>query len=146
MPKVKYRAHAHSENKTKTVVKIKNFNIIVDEPKIFGGTNEGPNPLEILLAAFAGCLNIVGHKVAKDMGFSLNSIKIDIEGDIDPSKFMGLKTRKRAGYTEIRVKITPDTITTVDPETLAKWVEEIEERCPVSDVLSNGTKTKIEVV
>lgn len=146
MPKVKYRANALSESKTKAVVNIKNFNLVVDEPKLMGGSNLGPNPIEYLLAAFAGCLNIVGHKVAKEMGFKITSLKIDLEGDIDPSKFMGLKTKNRAGYTEIRVKITADTIPTLYQETRDKWIEAIEERCPVSDVLSNGTITKIEVV
>lgn len=44
MPKVTFKAQAHSENPTKTVVRTNGFTVIVDEPKNQGSTNEGPTP------------------------------------------------------------------------------------------------------
>ena len=113
--KLKFAAKASSANPTKTVVTARNFQIIIDEPKDLGGTDDGANPVEYVLGALAGCLNVVGHVVAKEMNMPLNGLSIELEGDLDPAKFMGKSAKERAGYQEIRVKITPDT--TADIET-----------------------------
>ena len=135
--KLKFAVEANSANLTKTVVKARNFQIIIDEPKNLGGTDEGANPVEYVLAALAGCLNVVGHVVANEMNMPLNGLRIDLEGDLNPAKFTGKPTSERAGYQAIRVNITPDT--TADVETLDKWLEAIEERCPVSDNIQTPT-------
>jgi uncharacterized OsmC-like protein len=143
MSVVKFSAKAKNENRTKTVVETRGFKMTIDEPENLGGTNEGANPVEFMLAALAGCLNVVGHIVAKEMGFQLHGLEIELEGDLDPAKFSGKDTEERAGYKEIRVTIKPDTDT--DSETLEKWVRAIEARCPVSDNISNTTPLKIVV-
>jgi len=141
MATLKFSIKAHSENPTKTVVEARNFKIVVDEPKNLGGTDDGPNPVEYVLAAFAGCLNVVGHLVAKEMGFSLKGMEINMEGDLDPAKFMGKETEERAGYKEIRVSLKPDS--DADEETLQKWLTSVKARCPVSDNLANATPVKV---
>lgn len=64
-----FKVSAKSENSTKTTVKARNFSIVIDEPPILGGKDEGANPVEYVLAALAGCLNVVGHVVAKKWTF-----------------------------------------------------------------------------
>lgn len=139
----KFSVHAKSENCVKTIVQAKGFKIIIDELESMGGTNAGANPLEYLLAALSGCLNVVGHLVAKEMGFTLRGLEIDLEGDIDPAKFMGKPTQGRAGYTAVRVTIKPDA--DADRIILAKWLKAVECRCPVNDNISNSTPLKIEL-
>ncbi len=131
MATLKFGIKAHSENPTKTVVEARNFKIIVDEPKNLGGTDDGPNPVEYVLAAFAGCLNVVGHLVAREMDIPLRGIEIEMEGDLDPTKFMGKDTEERAGYKEIRVSLKPDA--DAEEETLQAWMTAVKARCPVSD-------------
>ena len=138
---VVFSVEAHSENPTKTVVKAREFTITIDEPTNLGGTNAGPNPVEYVLGALAGCLNVVGHIVAKELKFELRGIKFELAGDLDPSKFSGRKTNKRAGYEEIRVIVPPDA--DADSETLAQWIAAMEERCPVSDNLQHPTPVKL---
>lgn len=141
MPTLKFGVKAWSENPTKAVVEVRGFKMVIDEPESLGGTNDGANPVEYLLAALAGCLNVVGHIVAKEMGFNLRGIELELEGDLDPAKFSGKDTDERAGYKEIRVRIKPDA--DADEETLKKWLEAIESRCPVSDNIANPTPVKI---
>lgn len=141
MPVLKFAVKARSENPTKTVVEARGFKMVIDEPENLGGTNDGANPVEYVLAALSGCLNVVGHIVAKEMGFTLRGIEFELEGDLDPAKFSGKDTDERAGYKEIRVKIKPDA--DADEETLEKWLETIESRCPVSDNIANATPVKI---
>ncbi len=40
MADLKFRVKAHSENATKTIVKARGFELIIDEPQDLGGTNE----------------------------------------------------------------------------------------------------------
>lgn len=78
---------ANRESPTRTTVEARDFELVVDEPDDMGGTNEGPNPLEFLLAGQAGCLNVTATKVATDMGIELEDLEITIEGDFDVEAF-----------------------------------------------------------
>ncbi len=144
MKDLKVNIKAHSENATKTVVNARNFQMIIDKPQNLGGTNEGANPVEYVLGALSGCLTVVGHLVAKEMGFTLRGMDMEMKGNLDPGRFMGQSKENRAGYKEIEVQIYADADT--DEETLNKWVEQIEDRCPVSDNLSHETPLKISAV
>ncbi|WP_297436358.1 OsmC family protein [Thermococcus sp.] len=122
---------------TKMVVKAGDFEITVDK---LGG--EAPSPLDYILAALAGCMNIVGTLVAKDMKINIEDIDIEIEGTFNPGKLYG-NGSERAGYKDVtvRVKVRSD----ADEKTLREWLERVEERCPVSDNLANVTPTLVRV-
>lgn len=141
MKLVKFKINAKSESPTRTVVKARDFSMIIDEPKHLGGKDTGANPVEFLLGALSGCLNVVGHMVAKEMGFDFHGMEIDIEGGMNPLKFMGKSSKERTGYQYIDVKIRPNT--EMDEETLIKWAKAVEERCPVSDNIGNATPITI---
>ena len=128
---------ASAESPTKTRVSTRGFEFIVDEPPTLGGSDEGPNPVEFLLGALAGCMNVTAHQVAREMDLDVRDLEITIDGDLDPAKFMGKSDESRAGYEEIRVDIAADVDAT--DETIQTWLSMVEERCPVSDNLTNGT-------
>ncbi|MDD2346175.1 MAG: OsmC family protein [Bacteroidales bacterium] len=113
------------------------------EPADLGGTDHGANPVEYLLAAYAGCLNVMAHICAKELGFELKSIKIDICGNLNPARLFGQSFDERAGYKEITVKMRPDC--NADAETLSKWKDAILNRCPVGDNLKNATDIVVNV-
>ena len=137
----KFTATATSETATRTVVSARQFQIIIDEPKSLGGSDNGPNPVEYVLAALSGCLNVVAHVVASEMGFTLKKLTIEAEGDLDPARFMGKSVHERAGYKEIRLKLKPDA--DADAKALEKWLNAVVDRCPVSDNLKNATPVSI---
>lgn len=137
MSDLKFRVKAHSENPTMTKVKARGFEMIIDEPEQLGGTNQGANPVEYELAAFSGCINVMGHIVANEMGIDLKGMQIDISGTLNPDRLFGKSMNERAGYKQIDVKIKAET--NADPETLEIWKQAICERCPVSDNLKNET-------
>lgn len=141
MPNLKFSAQAHSESSTKTIVQSRSFKMIIDEPENLGGTDDGANPVEYVLAALAGCLNVVGHLVAKEMEITFRGIEIETEGDLDPAKFLGLSAEGRAGYNAVRVTLKPDA--DADQATLDKWLEVVKNRCPVSDNIANATPIQI---
>ncbi|MFW6096217.1 MAG: OsmC family protein [Bacteroidota bacterium] len=141
MNDMKVRIKAESKNATQTEVKARNFTMTIDEPQDLGGTDEGANPVEYVLGALSGCLTVVGHLVAKEMGFTLRGMTMEMSGNLNPARFMGKSEEERAGFKGIEVKIHADA--DADKETLNKWVEQIEARCPVSDNLSHETPVSI---
>lgn len=141
MATVKYRVKAQSHTPARTAVETRGFTMIVDEPRNLGGTDQGPSPVEYVLGALTGCLNVVAHMVAGEMGFTLSELEFDVEGDLDPGKFMGKNTEERAGFKEIRVRMRVSA--DADDETLRHWREAVESRCPVGDNLRNPTPVTI---
>jgi uncharacterized OsmC-like protein len=85
----------------------------------------------------------MGHLVAQEMGFELKSLKIDIEGNLNPAKLFGKCNNERAGYKKIKIRMIPET--GVEDAILKNWLHEVETRCPVSDNLQNITPVTVEV-
>ena len=108
MADMKVRVRAHSENATKTVVKARNFQLIIDEPTEMGGTNEGATPVEYVLGAFSGCLNVMAHLIAKEMDITLRGIKIDISGTLNPARLYGQSYDERAGFNQSNQAVQSD--------------------------------------
>jgi len=137
MEDLKFRVVAQSENPTKTVVKTRGFEIIIDEPESLGGTNDGANPVEYMLAALCGCINVMGHVIAKEMEFELRNLKIKMCGNLNPQRLFGSSFEDRAGYKKIDISLEPDCDVSI--EVLEEWLAKIEDRCPVSDNLTHTT-------
>lgn len=141
MSKLNFSINGENKNATRLDVNARQFKIVVDEPAPLGGGDEGPNPVEYILAGYAGCLNVVGHIVAKELGIKLNKFVVEISGDINPARFLGLSFDERAGFQGIHVKLQIDS--NADEVTLVKWLKIVEDRCPVNDNLTNPTPIKI---
>lgn len=134
---------ATGDSATRTTVSARDFSFVVDEPPALGGEDAGPNPVEYLLGALAGCLTVVGHLVADEMGITLENLSFHIEGDLDPAAFQGADTDARAGYQEVRVELSLDS--DADADSLEQWLAAVEARCPVSDNLGAATPLSLSV-
>ena len=115
----------------------RNFELIVDEPPVLGGEDSAANPVEYLLAGYAGCLNVVFGIVSKELSIKIKSLHINIDGDINPEKFLGISDDERAGFKGLNVNISLSTDTTKDNEELL--IQTVKSRCPINDNLSNPT-------
>lgn len=134
---------AEREGPTKSTVQARDFELVVDEPEDMGGEDEGPTPLEYLLAGQAGCLNVTASQVARDMGIRLETLEIAIEGDFDVAAFQTEQPDERTGVRNIEVTMRAEA--DADDETLREWGERVEERCPVSDNIKNETGISLSV-
>ena len=133
-----------SENPTKINLESGKFKMIIDEPKMMGGTDEGPSPIQVLLMSLAGCLNVTGHEIAKQKGIQLNRMKIKIEGVMNPCTFIGCSFEERAGFQHIAVTVDADMPGVTDEEK-ASWLEETENRCPVTDNIKADTTINVSI-
>ncbi len=134
---LKFSIQSKSETSARTEIETRGFKLIVDEPTELGGTNQAPNPVEYILAGYAGCINVVAHITAKELNIDLKDLQISIEGDLNPARLLGTSFLERAGYQTIEVKLK--TTSDIDEQAKTKWLEEIENRCPVNDNLRNTT-------
>ncbi len=104
---------------------------VIDQPKMAGGTDEGPNPLEFFLASLGGCVCAIGRIIANQKRLPVNGIKVKVEGDIDKNFLLGQTTEGRAGFTEIRVEADIDADMTLEEK--QEYLKTISSRCPVAD-------------
>lgn len=140
---VNVTVHATSETATRMKLKSGKYQLIIDEPETLGGTSLGPSPIQVLLMALAGCLNVTGHEVAKQKGLKLNGMKIKIEGKMNPCTFIGCSYEERAGFQKVVVNVKPN-FENATQQQIDEWLKETEERCPVTDNIENATQIKIE--
>ena len=138
-----FKVKGESTSPAQFIAKTRHFKLIIDEPEDLGGTDENANPVEYILAGLAGCLNVVGHIVAKELGFTIHKLKIEVEGSLNPDKLFGVSNDERAGFKEINLKLIPETDAPI--ETLESWLKIVQDRCPVKDNLLNTTPVKVSV-
>jgi uncharacterized OsmC-like protein len=114
------------------------FTLYNDEPPVLLSGDKGPNPVENLLHALAGCLvtSIVYHAAAR--GIRIDAVRTRFEGDLDLRGLLGITKACRNGYREIRVTFDIDGDLT--PEQKRELMAMGPEYSPVYDVVSNGTK------
>ncbi|MFN4233804.1 MAG: OsmC family protein [Bacteroidia bacterium] len=141
MSNLNFSINGKSINPTKYEGKARQFNITVDEPEALGGKDEAPNPVEYILAGYAGCLNVVFHVVAKELNIQIKTLKIYINGDINPEKFLGISDKERAGFQSLNVHIELET-DAEKQELVNELITKVKERCPVNDNLANPTPIK----
>ena len=65
----------------KAVVQMRDFTLVLDEPESDGGTNLGPTPKEVMLAALGGCAAITAKMYASRKKWPLEGVEIDLSTD-----------------------------------------------------------------
>ena len=80
------------------------FIIAGDHPPELLGTNKGATSVEVLLAALGHCIASGFAMYGAHMGIPLESLTVDVEGDLDLQGMLGLPEpgKVRPGYQEIR--------------------------------------------
>jgi uncharacterized OsmC-like protein len=119
------------------------FELDADEPEVLLGQDKGPNPVEYLLTALAGCLtsSLVYHAAAK--GIEVRGVESQIEGDLDLRGFLGLSKDVPVGYEEIRVffKIDAD----ISEQDKQELIESARKYSPVFNTVSGSTKVTVQL-
>ncbi|ASB47759.1 OsmC family protein [Alkalitalea saponilacus] len=111
------------------------FSLVIDEPVNLGGTNIQKNPVEQALAGQAGCLNMMAHIVAKELGIKLNKLWVEISGKVSFSFNQSTPTTNHK-FQDINVNF--QVYSDSDDEKLSRWEQIIRERCSSEGELSNS--------
>src|SRR5699024_2979541 len=91
-----------------SVANVNGKEVIIDEPKELGGTDKGANPVEYVLSALGGCINVLVVTFAQKFEVEVNGLDVQLEGDLDPDGFLGINPDVRQGYQEVRYKVNID--------------------------------------
>lgn len=134
MANVVFKAVAEAKEGLATKVLSRDFEIILDEPVDLGGTDTGMNPVEALLGSLAACKSIVIRAFVKKYKINLKSVRIEVEGDLDPDGFLGINKEAKIGFSEIRSHFFIEADNT--PEEIEAYIAFVERNCPVQDTLT----------
>jgi uncharacterized OsmC-like protein len=74
-----------------------------DEPGVLLGDDNGPNATEALLHALGACLSVTLMYHAALRGVRIDSLDIELDGDLDLRGILGLSDKVRNGFENIRV-------------------------------------------
>ncbi len=75
------------------------------EPPVLLGHNQGANPVEYLLHALAGCVTTTFVLHAAARGIKVQSLRTELEGDLDAHGILGLDENVMPGYSAIRIRM-----------------------------------------
>ncbi len=128
-----FAANSRQVQGLQSETKIRNFTLTVDEPESLGGTDTGPNPVELILGALASCQEITYRAFADALEIPLDGVSVRIEGDLDLRGFFAVDDDVRAGFQDIRGTVELDS--PASAEDLARLKQIVDAHCPVLDIL-----------
>jgi len=111
------------------------FIVAGDHSPEFLGTNKGPSAVELILAALGHCIAGGFATSGAAMGIPIESLNIEMEGDIDLQGMLGLPEpgKVRPGFQEIRARYYVKS--KAPREQLEKIAKMAEDLSPVKDSL-----------
>ena len=119
------------------------FELVADEPPVLLGNDRGPNPVEFVLHALAGCLTTSLVYVAAARKVPLTRVESRLEGDMDVRGCLGVSDEVRNGFEHIRVTFSIEG--DAPEEKLREVLERATARSAVFDMVSHGVPTTVEL-
>jgi uncharacterized OsmC-like protein len=121
-------------------IKIRDFQIISDSDADFAGYNLGPGSPELQLGALASCITHIYLIQAADQQVPLDSLEVEIRGQIDPRG-------GRPGFEHIpvyphNIEYTVHISSPATAEQIAALNREVERTCPVLNLLRHPQEIK----
>lgn len=131
---VSLRARGTQDEGVRTAIQVRDFTLTTDEPETLGGTDQGPNPMELVLSALVGCASVMLRMIAGEQGLEYNSADFDVRGTLDTRGLAGVP-----GVCRHFLSVTGTVrVRTRDAATLAQVAAAIEDRCPVFNLLRDA--------
>lgn len=120
--------------------------VTMDEPASMGGSDAGPNMVEMVLGAYGSCLTsgFVAH--AALAGIRLEGVEIEVEGDLDLQGFFGLRDPDEVwpGCTEVRATVRL-TAPEASPEELQELTDRVTRTSPVGNMITRSVALRTEL-
>jgi uncharacterized OsmC-like protein len=118
----------------------KSFVVDNDEPPILLSKDTAPNPVEYVIQALLACMTTTTVYRAAGQGIEIESVRSEVEGDLDIHGMMALDPDVRPGFQELRVKMF---VKTKGPR---NTIRDLHRTSPVFDTLSRPVPIKVEMV
>lgn len=119
-----------------TEIEVRGFRLSADEPQQAGGTDHGPNPYELLLAALGACIVMTVRSYAGHKGWPLENVTVTLDHDrIHATDCAECMTKE--GLLD-RVKRRVTLVGALDDAQRAELLQ-VADRCPVHRTLTSET-------
>ena len=122
-------SHARSE------IEVDGLTVVIDEPLVRGGTNEGPSPTATAYASLIGCTNVIGQKCAAKLGVQVGNLSFAMEVDFDRRGVL-LMEEVEVPFTAIRLEVSADGPASQEDLTLV--ADETAKYCPIAKLFENS--------
>ena len=133
--KATFRSSSRLTEGFRSEVSIRQHRLAADEPPALGGADSAPNPVELILAALGTCQEITYRAYATALGIPLDSVSVELAGDIDLRGFFAVDDSVRSGYQNIRG--TVNIVSSASEAELQTLRAVVDAHCPVLDILTN---------
>ncbi|WP_146589659.1 OsmC family protein [Puniceibacterium confluentis] len=79
----KFNVNGQHKTSTQSVAEARGKSVVIDEPVLRGGTDEGPMPVEFVFIGLVGCTHVISNKLAAANGVTFTSMDIGINVTMD---------------------------------------------------------------
>jgi len=114
----------------------------VHEPPLLGGTDQAPNPVELVLAALGTCQEIVYAAYAAVLGIELDGVEITVSGPLDLRGLFGI-TATPSGFQHVEMQTRIRSREA--PEAIQRLVNTGQAHCPVLDIIQRPLEVRNQV-
>ena len=135
------RVKGTSESRSRTRLSARKHEFLIDEPEARLGTDQGPTPLETMLASFLACTNVIAHMCADDLGIEIGRLDLSLAGEFDTRGSFG-KADVTVPFPTIELNVGIET--TANEKQIEQMKSSLARRCPVSVILRQAGTTIIE--
>lgn len=114
-----------------------------DEPPVLLGENHAPNAVEAVLHALASCIAVGFIYNAAAQGLKIESLEMNLEGDLDLHGFLGLSDKVRPGYKNIQLSYNVKA--DAPEEKIKELCAYVQKTSPVLDIIRNAVPVSIKM-
>ena len=116
-----------------TETKVREHVVKSDYGEAAGGANLAPNPIELLLSAFAACIEAAFYEFAEHEGIAVNSLSVEVEGTLDLRGLFMVDDNVPPGFQDLKYTFTIES--QEDEARVRDLAERVVSHCPVVDSL-----------
>lgn len=125
-----------------SVMRIRSHTVTIDEPGERGGTDQGPAPTELMVAALVGVTHVILQRLARRDGVTIDSLSVAVEAVLDRR---GVWLAEPIAVPWIEVRSTIRIASPADDTRLAIWAEDLPRFSPLHATL-RGAGTRLTAI
>ena len=114
----------------------------VAEP-VYYGKGTAPQPLDIFLAGIGMCMTSIYGEGAADLGMTIDSVEVRVQGDLDMKGLLDLNKKGyngRPGFAKIHYKVRIDS--SEPKKKVLELIRRVERACPAHNTVMRGAPTE----
>ena len=120
-------------------ISARNHDLLADEPRAAGGTDEGPTPYELLLAALGACTAMTLRMYADRKKWPLEDVRVRLRSSRSHEKDCENCEREAVGIHRVERKLELSGSLTDEQR---QRLEEIADRCPVKQTMQREIRVE----